>query len=235
MAIRTVTEAIHDMFSSWYEAIIGKETKKTNYIKYILIALSIAAVATSSFFAYRWYVMYRERSAYKALTQYLDDYRRTRSEQDADWSPIEDLFKLGYEQHSSSHLAPFFLAFEADALIQQNKKIEAVKIFDEMISKSSAQDPLLPLFKTKRALVQLDIEDSAAKEAGLQELISLGNDTKNIFNDVALYYLGEYYFVQDKLTEAKQTWQQLVNQQKHEQVMISPWAQLAQRKLDQIA
>ncbi len=235
MAIRSVIDAIQDMFTSWYEAIMGEKRIKRHYIRYLFIILGIAGLATGSFFGYRWYVMYRERSAYKALTEYLDDYRHARSEQDADWAPIEDLFKLGYEQHSNSYLAPFFLAFESDALIQQNKKTEAAQVLDGMIAKSSNKDPLLPLFKTKRALLKLDLQDKAAQESGLEELVELGNDTQNIFNDVALYYLGQYYWSENKLDDAKHTWQQLVDQQKHEKIMGSPWAQLAQQKLDQIA
>jgi len=140
---------------------------------------------------------------------------------------------IGCEQHKSSALAPYFLVFYADALFKDGQKEEALEKLDRAVQTLPKGSPLLSLYKTKQALIHLD--DSWTQEAGLQELKALADDEGNSNRDMALYYLGLYYWTQDKVNDAQMIWQQLVDAFKHEKFGASPWAARAKTKLETIA
>jgi hypothetical protein len=81
----------------------------------------------------------------------------------------------------------------------------------------------------------LDTDDSSMQERGKSALLSLMQDEDNRYKDIAFYYLGRFYFVNDQLDSAQKIWKELVDSQHMEQAAYSPWASLAQQKLDQIA
>jgi len=90
------------------------------------------------------------------------------------------------------------------------------------------------LLSIKRALIQLDSEDSKIREEGTQELVTLARDTTNPFHDMALFYLGRYYWATNKVEEAKKIWQELVDNRWMDAVNPSPWMHEAKASLAQI-
>jgi predicted negative regulator of RcsB-dependent stress response len=216
----------------WYQKVLGSAKQRALYTKYASIACGVALVATGLFYGYRWYVVYREREAQAVLSDYI---HKAQSGSEASLAAIETLFQEGAQKQSGSYLEPYFLVFQANALIKEGKLDDAIAVMEKAIADMSKNNLLLPLFETKRALMQLDSGVEATKQAGFQKLTELAHNVNNPYADMALFFLGNYYWSADKLDDAKQVWQELIEaQRKQEIVASSPWAQLAHSKLQQI-
>ncbi|MDP3889301.1 MAG: hypothetical protein Q8Q25_02025 [bacterium] len=231
MIVREVTTAFSYAFRSLYIA-IAEKGNPLKYSKQWGIAFGIVVLLGAGFLGYRWYDVSKQQDAHKQFADSIREYDLA-MQKGKDWNSIEVLFKSGAQQQKNTTFGPFFLAFQAQALLRQGKKDEALQVMDSIIQTLPSQNPLLPLFKTKRALIRIDMADEQIKNAGIQELTELAHDTKNEQKDMALFYLGFYYWVTDNLSEAKKVWQELVEQYR-DVVAPSPWAQRAQSKLDQI-
>ena len=55
----------------------------------------------------------------------------------------------------------------------------------------------------------MDASDQAFQQKGLQELVSLAREENNPYKDMALFYLGRYYWAKNQIDEAKKAWQEL--------------------------
>ncbi len=228
MVQQKVTSMMHGIVQSSYQ-----EIRKFKYVKELLILFCILGSIGSSFFLYRVYVVYREQAAQNALAQYVQEYHQIQDGKPADWQRMAALFQLGSEQQSNSYLAPYFLLFQAAALLRENKKQEALTVMDKLVERS-AHSPLLPLFKTKRALIKLDEPDEVMQKNGLEELERLAENKKNKFRDTAQFYLGSYYWVNNSIAQAQKIWQTLVDDQHKEKLAPSPWVDLVKKKLKHI-
>lgn len=214
----------------WYKKVLGNEKQRMVYAKYTSIVLGAAVAVTGLFFGYRWYVVYREREAQAVLAEYI---HKASTQSNGSLAAIEALFQEGAQKQSGSYLEPYFLVFQTNALIQDGKLDDAIGIMEKALARMSQDNILLPLFEAKHALMQLD--SAAHAQAGLQKLTELAHNAKNPYADMALYSLGNYYWSADKLDDAKKVWQELIEMQsKEHMVAFSPWAQLAQSKLEQI-
>jgi predicted negative regulator of RcsB-dependent stress response len=218
--------------TSWYRKILGNEKQREMYVKYASIGVGITIIATALFFGHRWYVMHREREAQALLAEYI---HKTQTDSSLSLPDAAALFQEGAQKQSGSYLAPYFLVFQANALVKEGKIDEAIEIIEKALAGMSQDNPLVPLFEVKRALMQLDSTQAPIKEAGLKRLTELARDTNNTYADMALFYLGNYYWSINDLNQAKMVWEDLINIQLKEQLVSpSPWAQLAQIKLQQI-
>jgi len=233
---------VKNSIKKWYQVVIEPYIKDTRtsiqsyrYGRETTVLLAIVLLAFAGFWGYRWWHRQRESAAQKSFSECLYAYQEASQGKDESWSNVAMLFNLGYEQHQSSSLAPYFLVFHADALLKQGKREDALSKLDEAIKKLPADSPVLSLYKTKLALVQLDDEDKAVSEAGCVALKALAENKENEDRDMALYYIGLYYWTQNNIKEAQAIWQQLVDAFKHEKIGASPWAILARTKLEQIA
>lgn len=216
----------------WYQKVLGTEKQRVVYAKYGAIALGVAFILTGLFFGHRWYVVYREREAQAVLADYM---HKAQVDSDASLAAIEMLFQEGAQKQSGSYLEPYFLVFQANTMIKEGKLDDAIGIMEKAIATMSKNNLLLPLFEVKRALMQLDSKVEATKDAGFQKLTELAHNVNNPYADMASFFLGNYYWSEDKLDEATKVWQELIEaQRKQEIVASSPWAQLAQSKLQQI-
>ena len=228
MVQQKVTSIMHSIVQSSYQ-----EIKKFKYIKELLILLCILGSIGSGFFFYRIYVVYREQTAQKALAQYVQEYHQIQDGKPADWQRIAALFQLGSEQQSNSYLAPYFLLFQATALLRENKQQEALLVMDKLVEQS-VHSPLLPLFKIKRVLIKLDESDEIMQKSGLEELEKLAKNKKNKFRDTAQFYLGYYYWANSYVAQAQKIWQILVDDQYKEKLAPSPWVDFVKKKLEHI-
>jgi tetratricopeptide (TPR) repeat protein len=226
MIFGDITDAVH------HQLMRGKGKQ---YIKIIGITAGISVFLLCGFLCYRWYRVGVEQNAQKVLSENIAQYNAMLQAETKNWEYIVQLFQAGAESQSHSSLAPYFLAFQADALIQDGRFQQAFEVMTRMVQALPKSSPLYSLFKTKRAMMCLDMNDEAIQKEGVQELIALGRDKTNLQNDVALYQLGEYYLAKNDVTEAVNVWKELVGLYEFEVMHPSPWAQMAQRKLYMVA
>lgn len=199
-------------------------------------ALVLLACTALSFTAYKMHVHSREQAAQKTFSECLEEYYKmvggAKVEQ---WQEIENAFAVGYERHKSASLAPYFLAFQAEALVQQKKQTEALVLMDKLLAALSHASPLYSNYATKRALMKLDLADQAQQKVGLEELTHLAHDKNNNAKDVALFYLGYYFWSNNDLVAAKKEWTELAAINSKDSKYPSVWAQMADMKLQQLA
>jgi tetratricopeptide (TPR) repeat protein len=215
----------------WYQRILGNEKQRMLYTKYATFALCGALVLTGLFFARKWYVVYREREAQAVLAEYIHKSH----DSNASLAAVEMLFQQGAQEQNGSYLEPYFSLFQANAMIKEGKLDDAIGVMTNAIARMASDNLLLPLFEIKQALMQLDSALEATQEVGLKKLTELAQRVNNQYADMASFFLGNYYWSMNKLDEAKTVWQGLIEAQRKEQMVASsPWAQLAQMKLQQI-
>src|SRR5207244_3366268 len=97
----------------------------------------------------------------RVLITYIDEYYKAQQTSGSDWAMVESLFQAGAQAHSRSYLYPYFLLFQADALLKQDKKIDALGVMEKALAAASVKDPLQPLLKLKSALIKIDSDDAA--------------------------------------------------------------------------
>ncbi len=205
------------------------------YVRAILIMVAIILVTSGGYFGYRWYIVSREQNAHQAIADYMRDYRLAMNlNTPTEWQRIDGLLAIGYAQHKESHLAPFFLMLRAEALVRQNNMVEAINVLEQATNALPVQSSIKSLFIAKRALILLDHQDEAMQKEGLQQLISLARDKSNPYNDLALFYLGRYYWAHNNLQDAQKAWQELVDNSVMEKAYPSPWVKEAKNSLKQI-
>lgn len=226
MALHTVFKKIHHTID---QALASIGFSKNSFAGIIAVIAIAAAVAGAGWYGYAWYRANQEDAAQRMFSQDVQEYERVVQEgKNEDWASIETLFKLGYNQYSGSAFGPFFLVYQAQALIKQNKLQEGRAVLEQATQAMAASSELYPLFKIKVALLNLDHNEQEA----VAQLQLLANDTKSHFNDAAAYYLGYYYWINNDETRAHEVWQKMINEtQTHAKMGKSPWAALAQEKL----
>ena len=206
----------------------GSEQRK----HYLFMGLGALILCGGFFMLYRWYVVSREQSVQKIFSQQVLAFDRAKTPDELEAMALE--FKASHDANAGSHLAPYFTAYEVDALLKLDKKTEALAALDALIASLSSSNPLINLYKTKRALLKFDMDDANLQESGLKELQQLTQDKKNHERDMAQFYLGLYYYGAENVAEAKKVWQELV-EQFIDVKKSSPWAQQAAQKLDALA
>jgi hypothetical protein len=199
-------------------------------------ALVVLTCSALSFTVYKMHINSREQAAQKTFSECLEEYYKmvggAKIEQ---WQEIERAFAVGYERHKSANLAPYFLAFQAEALVQQKKQTEALVLMDKLLAALSKSSPLYSNYATKRALMKLDLADEAQQKVGLEELTLLAHDKHNNAKDVALFYLGHYFWSNNDVVAAKKEWTELAAINGKDSKYPSVWAQMADMKLQQLA
>lgn len=222
--------------SALYYAIFGDKTAQISSFKYAreaTLLIGLAMLGTAGFYGYRIYRGYQEKAAQKVFGECIHEYEKALMDATL-WPNVDQVFKVGYEQHRSSALAPYFLGFRADIMLKQNKKPEALEMMNEMLAAMPAKSSLRGSYAIKRALMRMDMDDQAQAEIGLNELQDLAKATGNPERDQALYYVGLYHWSKNDLAQAKIAWKELVALQDADKDHSSPWAVLVQEKLEQI-
>lgn len=156
-------------------------------------AFALVGLLVAGWYGYSWYNRSKEQAAYKDLAESLDAYSKVRQSMghgEEKWTDIERGFKEGAQRNSSSKLQPYFLVFQADALIEQGKHQEALPLMDKAVSLLSKSNPLYYQYAIKRALMKTDAADEATQKQGRQELADLAKDATNPLQDMARYYAG---------------------------------------------
>lgn len=217
-------------FSLWFSQSLSDIAYSRELRGMVVIALLIVSAG----FGYRWYAHTQEQRAYKVFTDCMREYEKALGNT-ATWSDVEQALTVGYEKHTRSSLAPYFLAYKADVLLKQSKHDQAIATLDAMVLQLPASSPVYDSYMTKRALVKMDSADEQIQKVGLEELTKLANDTTNTQRDMALYYLGLHYWSAQDVKQAQGIWQNLVALQSEQQESRSPWAALVKDKVSSLA
>lgn len=161
-----------------------------NRVLYGIGLLVFAGLCAAGWFGYSYYVGTKEQAAYKDLAELIDGYVKAHSlDQGAQkWTDVERAFDVGAQRHSSSALYPYFLAYKAEALVQQGKLKEAAGVLDMVVSKINTQQPLYSVYALKRALVKIDSNDELLRKQGQDELAELAKDVKSPVHTLAAQY-----------------------------------------------
>ncbi len=200
-------------------------------IRNFAIALGVIGALCAAYLVYRWYSSHRAQASHALFEEQVAGYTRATNPEQLEAVVID--LKSAHDQ-SSNDMAPYLMAYEVDALIKLGKKDEAIQRLDSLISSLSSSNPLINLYKTKRALIKIDSDDAQIKDAGLAELENLAQDKKNKNRDEAQFYLGLYYYVADNMELAKKVWQELA-EQSVESKYPSSWSEQAKMRLESLA
>lgn len=198
--------------------------------KPLLMVFSFAMAMIFLLFAYKWWLVKRERAAQYDFAFLMTEYDVMLHEKDPQWSVLLEKFEKNYEKHSNSSLLPYYLGYKVQILLAQDKKEEALATLNKMIARMPGS-PMLAMYEMERAFIQLDSDDTQLQEVALQTLKNLAHDSTNIFRDSAQYYLGRYYWSQNNIEEAREIWQQLIDEQRDEKMTPSPWVDQVRAQL----
>jgi len=236
MNIKQAIQVVHNGITNWYDRVSGStHERKMRYVRYGILAALVLLMLIGLLLGRHFFVSYREQNAQKALSMSLAESFNAQRTVQPDWSMVAVNCAHAAEDNSSSHLKPYFMALQADALIKAGNTEQALEVMDAMLARMPTHDPLVPLYALKGALMSLDAADTLVQERGLKVLEKLASDEANIYRDAAQFYLGHYYWTRDQLDKARAVWQELVAQRRVELGMRSPWADLASSKLsDQV-
>ena len=218
------------------ELVMGGSNPLNRYMKQLTMVITVLLVAAGGYVGYRWHIAAREQKAYHTFAEYLTEFQlAVKADTPAEWNRLISLVNNGYAQHKTSNVAPLLLSLKADAQIKLGELVEAGNTVKQAINALPTDSKLVPLLSVKHALLQLDATDSELQKAGLQELIALARDKDNPYKDMALFYLGRYYWAHDEVEEARKSWQELEEGSVLERAYPSPWMHEAEQKLAQIA
>ena len=219
------------------------------YKVHIISTISIIVVLSAGTFSYFYYKQNREEKAFRALTSSLEYFEApiTKAEDRRDddlsifekkefsneqekWEKVESIFREEYNNFKNSNIAPFFLAYQAEALIKLGKLKDAVEALEIAIPKITDNNAK-SFYKVKLALIQISTKEEMLIQTGLGALKSMASEENNPTHDLVLYYLGEYYWHQKNFKESKNYWNQLILKYDQDSKHPSPWSLEAKKKL----
>jgi len=195
-----------------------------NQMYYFMIALSIVVFVLSCVFGYWFWTKHKDKIAQRDFGTLTLEFHKVSQEKSPSWDALFEKFQNGFNKHAHSSMAPYYLAYQARILLEQNKLEDALLVLNELTSRYSSF-PLINAFKMEKALVGLNVNDEKIVQESLADLRLLAYDVNNQFKDTALFYLGRYYWFVNQLEEARQAWQTLLDEQRDEKIAPSPWTE----------
>ena len=222
--------------------------KAFGFRKQILIAGGSMLLLAVLFVGYSMRQQGREERAHKAWVELYKDFVNAPVDTNADperatintfstandkWKATVHACEQAYNQHSGTHLAPYFLAVQADALLNQTPadKVGAVALLDRML-KNVGVPAMRDTYLIKKALIELDIPEKEAQ--GVKTLTVLAGQESHFLQDYVLYQLGAYYWTKMKWLEVKNYWNMLLLKYSETATVPSVWASLVKEKLNLI-
>lgn len=163
------------------------------------VFLLTALILWIGWWGYGQYSQARDRRAQLAFVEQLERFEAMRINPDADpisWEALERGFARGYVDHSTSSLAPFFLAFQAEVLARRGSRDEALAMMDRAVAGMRKNTDVANLYAVKRAVMRLDSEHPEVSAQGKRDLLDLAQDSHNSSQGLAWYHLLEYATVQ---------------------------------------
>ncbi len=226
--------------------LIGLEDVSSGYLMKAALIVVVALGLAGFYYGYNIYIQKRESKAYEAFIEVTHAYKnaeeasfravmpnKTSSDNvEAMWNDVEILLDAAYTANSSSYLAPFFLAYKANLMLEQGKSVdEAYQVMKQALAKLSSSSEFYDLFRLKVAKMACDSSDESMKAQGLQDLITIADNKKSIAQAEALYTLGIYYMMQNDVENAKNYFSKIVEDEKQDLFNSSLWVNEAKEKL----
>lgn len=147
------------------------------------------------------------------------------------WTAVTNVFKEGFENYKSAGIAPFFLVYESEALLNLGKVDESIEVLRQALNLMGKKNAAYSYFNIKLALMLIDTKKQELEKEGIEVLKEIAHDSKNSANDLALYRLGEYFWFAKNYDEAKNYWNQLNVAYGKKSAHPSAWAAQAQIRL----
>ncbi len=149
------------------------------------------------------------------------------------WAYVEEKFRKSFEQHRSTGLAPMFQAFRVEALLSLGKHEDAISVQKEALA-DLRDYSLKGYYEIKLSLMQLDSAIESNKTEGLERLKKTAYDQKHSAHAQALFYLGQYFWINKKFDGAKNYWQQFIVKYGNERT-LDHFVDIVKEKLELIA
>lgn len=200
------------------------------YGRILLIISTLMSFVIFGFFGYRWYHQRLAQQAHKDLAEHIESYNKALSLNNPNWDTLEQAFSVGAQRYKRSALAPYFLAYQAQVLVEQQKVGQAVELLNKVIVQMSEKAPLYNYYALKRALLKLDTQNETVKKEGESELAKLAQSKDIAVRDMALYYRGIDALTNNNKQLAQDSWNELINKAQPQ----SYWYTFAQEKLNQL-
>ncbi len=126
------------------------------------------------------------------------------------WEQIDKVFDKMYTRNKSAGIAPVFLAYRVEALLNLGQLSDAIKVQNLLLKHIPSKSALRTYNDIKLALMQIDTSIKEYVQSGLDTLKNIAYEQGNMSQDEALYRLGEYYWNSKDFKEAANYWNQLV-------------------------
>lgn len=208
--------------------------QKKKQVRYLVFFIGAALLAIAGWGIYQYITTKKSEAAQKAFSQALTEFEKTLElePKDRKWAEIGEIFQKGHELFVKTAFGPYFLAYKAQALLQDQKYDAARDTINQVVSSLKKRTPLYYLYSIQQALMEIDAPDAAMSQAGKTRLEALASDMQNPEKDQALYYAGYYALQADDIEKAQRLWSQLITRLGGSR---SPWVEAAQRELAVLA
>lgn len=206
-----------NMFDTVAEVIIKNNQK-------ITILLGVVLLGIVLFMGNKLWVAQKNKAAQGYFGVVVMEYNQALHDNNVDWDGLRAKFEKGFSDYSGSSLIPYYKGYVVTILLQQNKADEAAALLETIMADAQSSS-MSSLYAIERALIDLDSADLEQQKKGEQALRVLADDRMNLFGDMAQFYLGRYYWANDRIEQAREMWEKLVNEQADQKVALSPWVQ----------
>lgn len=219
--------SIQGQLQSWYKT--GKSyLDKHAYARHITLFVALIAVLGAAVFGYWWYSRQQEQQAHYVFMRGVDVLNQAMQQDSQElWQDALQTFEYGYREYPSSHYAPYFLAYQSDVLRRLGNDNESTATFEQATYLIPKNAPVYYDYAIKLALLLCDDTDVTQVERGKQMLEQLAHNQYNTARDRALFYLALRYYMDERVHEAQQLWQEIID-------VFGPqstWGQAAYAKL----
>jgi tetratricopeptide (TPR) repeat protein len=187
---------------SWDEL---KKDRSSRYTAYVLLIVGLSA---AGWFGWHLHVQRREAAALQAFSSVYALYQEALQSTQPDWPSVTNACATEYTAHRGSNLAPFFMAFQADALVHEGKNGQAIDILRKALALMKKDGSYYYAYATKLALLLQAAGSAEYTDEGTALLEQLAADNKNPVRDAALYYLGHAAWWHNNV-EVPAQWQNL--------------------------
>jgi len=206
-----------------------------HFLKDIRVRAGLALISATliGFGGWLLYSIYRHRANEQAQLTFaavLDRFTKLQENVAGDkaaWELVARDLEQAYEQHRSSDFAPFYLGYEAEAILEAGNVQESISVLERMLQQIDTAHPLYYLYKTKLNVIRSRAADKAVQEEGARELRALADDIHNPCAGWAWYVIWHAAWVDQNDEVAQHALQKLVAHKN--------WYTLAQAKSEFLA
>lgn len=192
------------------------------------LAMLLIMIVGAGWYGWHWYIERKGAQAQQLMSDCMDEYRKAQTSTDSLWKEVELASSLAHTQAAGTSLEPFFVIMQAQAQAAQGNVDTALELMGQALAQLPTDSVYRSYFLVTQALLKLTASSEAVVHDGLQQLQTIAADEKNLFADLAAYQLGQWYWLHDKTTEAKEFWQRLAD---NASLTGSPWREQAVQKL----